>query len=167
MVKTLRDGTLSVTETVTVPIGQQLEGHVEKRVAAGDDQDRVYTIREAKVTGPGKVDSTGDELLLALNGGQSVVTYTVDGSVEDIVGGQQVRWQVTGSSLGEFERAVFAVLLPGDVESVRLTESRAAGVGIGAVRDEPHGDLVRRRWFSRRPDEPPASACGCASTACS
>jgi len=67
-------------------------------------------------------------------------------------------WRLTrrnpaDEQLSEFERAVFDVLLPGDAESVRLSGLRAARVGIGSVRSELYDDLVRRRWFSRRPDE--------------
>jgi len=112
VLKTLPDGTLSVTETVSVPDGQQLVRHVPTRVAAGDDQDRVYTIRDAKVTGPGKAESTGDELLLTLGGGQSVVTYTVDGSVADVIGGQQLRWPVAGGWSAELTKVTASFTAP-------------------------------------------------------
>jgi hypothetical protein len=112
-VKTLRDGSLSVTETVTVPGGQQVVRHVPKRVVAGDDQDRVYLIWDVKVTGPGKADSTEDELLLTLGGGQSVITYTVDGSVADVGGGQQVRWQVAGGWSADLARVTASFTTPG------------------------------------------------------
>jgi hypothetical protein len=64
-----------------------------------------------------------------------------------------VRRNPADDQLGDFERAVFTVLLPGDTESVRLSELRDARIGIGSVRGELYDDLVRRRWFSRRPDQ--------------
>ena len=92
--KILRDGTLSVTEKVTVPGGRQLVRRIPQRVTAGNDQDRVYTIRDAKAAGAGKAELTGDRLVLTLGGGESTVTYTVDGAVADLSGNQQVRWQL-------------------------------------------------------------------------
>ena len=92
--KILRDGTLSVTEKVTVPGGRQLVRRIPQRVTAGNDQDRVYTIRDAKAAGAGKAELTGDQLVLTLGGGESTVTYTVDGAVADLSGNQQVRWQL-------------------------------------------------------------------------
>jgi hypothetical protein len=64
-----------------------------------------------------------------------------------------VRRNPADDQLSAFERAVFAILLPGDAESVRLSELRDARTGIGSVRGELYTDLVRRRWFSRRPDQ--------------
>jgi hypothetical protein len=92
--KILRDGTLSVTEKVTVPGGRQLVRRIPQRVSAGNNQDRVYTIRDAKAAGAGKAELTGDQLVLTLGGGESTVTYTVDGAVADLSGNQQVRWQL-------------------------------------------------------------------------
>jgi hypothetical protein len=63
-----------------------------------------------------------------------------------------VRRNSPDEQLSEFERAVFVALLPSDAESVRLSELRAAGLGIRSVRPALYDDLVRRRWFSRRPD---------------
>ncbi|EOD67107.1 hypothetical protein H480_18097, partial [Amycolatopsis vancoresmycina DSM 44592] len=49
--KVLRDGTLSVTEHVTVPGGQQLVSRVPLRVPASDDQDRVFAVGDVKTEG--------------------------------------------------------------------------------------------------------------------
>jgi hypothetical protein len=62
-----------------------------------------------------------------------------------------VRRNPPDEQLTDFERAVFTALLPGDADSVRLSELRHAGLGIGPVRAALYDDLVRRRWFSRPP----------------
>ncbi|WP_166641154.1 DUF2207 domain-containing protein, partial [Amycolatopsis sp. SID8362] len=92
--KVLRDGSLSVTEKVTVPGGQQLTSRVPLRVPAGDDQDRVYAVRDVKTEGAATSQLTGDQLVLTFAGGAGTVTYLVDGAVADQGGRQQARWQV-------------------------------------------------------------------------
>ncbi|RSM37253.1 DUF2207 domain-containing protein [Amycolatopsis balhimycina DSM 5908] len=92
--KVLRDGTLSVTEKVTVPGGKQLTSRVPLKVPASDDQDRVFRIRDVKTEGAATSQLTGDQLVLTFSGGTSAVTYTVDGAIADQSGRQQARWQV-------------------------------------------------------------------------
>jgi hypothetical protein len=92
--KVLRDGTLQVTEKVTVPGGRQLTSRVPLKVSAGDDQDRVFEARDIKTEGAATSQLTGDQLVLTFTGGSSTVTYTVDGAVADQNGRQQARWQV-------------------------------------------------------------------------
>ncbi|MEU0536997.1 DUF2207 family protein [Amycolatopsis tolypomycina] len=91
--KVLRDGTLSVTEHVTVPGGQQLVSRVPLKVPASDDQDRVFAVRDVKAEGA-RTELTGDQLVLTFPAGTSSVTFTVDGAVADQNGRQQARWQV-------------------------------------------------------------------------
>ncbi|MGW4528204.1 DUF2207 family protein [Amycolatopsis sp. NPDC004378] len=92
--KVLRDGSLSVTEKVTVPGGQQLTSRVPLRVSAGDDQDRVFSVKDIKTEGAATSQQTGDQLVLTFTGGASAVTYAVDGAIADQGGRQQARWQV-------------------------------------------------------------------------
>jgi predicted membrane protein DUF2207 len=92
--KVLRDGALSVTEKVTVPGGQRLTARVPLRVPAGDDQDRVFAVRDVKTEGAATSEVTGDQLVLTFTGGTSTVTYAVDGAIADQNGRQQARWQV-------------------------------------------------------------------------
>jgi hypothetical protein len=92
--KVLRDGTLSVTEHVTVPGGRQLVSRVPLRVPASDDQDRVFSVRDVKTEGAAQSQLTGDQLVLTFAAGTGSVTYTVDGAVADQNGRQQARWQV-------------------------------------------------------------------------
>lgn len=91
--KVLRDGTLSVTEHVTVPGGQQLVSRVPLKVPAGDDQDRVFAVRDVKTEGATS-ELTGDQLVLTFPAGTGTVTFTVDGAVADLDGRQQARWPV-------------------------------------------------------------------------
>ncbi|HET6705535.1 DUF2207 family protein [Amycolatopsis sp.] len=91
--KVLRDGTLSVTEHVTVPGGQQLVSRVPLKVPASDEQDRVFAVRDVKTEGATS-RLTGDQLVLTFPAGAGSVTYTVDGAVADQNGRQQARWQV-------------------------------------------------------------------------
>ncbi|MFJ7219753.1 DUF2207 domain-containing protein [Amycolatopsis sp. NPDC098790] len=92
--KVLRDGSLEVTEHVTVPGGKQLTSRVPLKVSAGDDQDRVFAVSNVKTEGAATSQLTGDQLVLTFTGGASTVTYTVDGAVADQSGRQQARWQV-------------------------------------------------------------------------
>ncbi|MGW3958720.1 DUF2207 family protein [Amycolatopsis sp. NPDC005003] len=91
--KVLRDGTLSVTEHVTVPGGQRLVSRVPLKVPASDDQDRVFAVRDVKTDGATS-ELTGDQLVLTFPAGAGDVTYTVDGAIADLNGRQQARWQI-------------------------------------------------------------------------
>jgi hypothetical protein len=142
--KILRDGTLSVTETVTVPGGRQLVRRVPQRVAAGNDQDRVYTIRDAKVTGTGKADLTGDQLVLTLGGGQSVITYTVDGAVADLAGNQQVRWQLASGWDTELNKLTASFIAP--VPKASSVDCFAGPIGSSqqcSLSEVDHSGIVR------------------------
>ncbi len=92
--KVLRDGTLQVTEKVTVPGGRQLTSRVPLKVSAGDDQDRVFAARDIKTEGSATSRLTGDQLVLTFTGGTGTATFTVDGAIADQSGRQQARWQV-------------------------------------------------------------------------
>jgi hypothetical protein len=92
--KLQRDGSLSVTEQVFVQARKSMTRRAPLRIKAGDDQDRVFTIRDVSVSGNGSSEVTGDELVLALGEGATTVKYTVDGAVTDVGGHQEMRWQV-------------------------------------------------------------------------
>ncbi|MBA8823006.1 hypothetical protein FHX42_000335 [Saccharopolyspora lacisalsi] len=95
-VKLERDGRLSVTERVTVPQGSTAHRTVPLRQAAGADADRVFTVENARVRGPGSADVGAERFTLTLPPGQSTVTYSAGGAVADTAEGQQVRWRVSG-----------------------------------------------------------------------
>jgi len=89
-----RDGSLTVTETVFVQARKTMTRQAPLRIQAGDDRDRVFTVRDAKVDGNGTVEQTADAFVMKLGEGATTVTYKVDGAVTDIGGHQEVRWQV-------------------------------------------------------------------------
>lgn len=91
-----RDGSLSVTEQVFVQARKSMVRRAPLRIQAGDDQDRVFTIRDIKVTGNATAEVTGDEFVMNIGEGATTVKYTVDGTVTDVAGHQEVRWQVAG-----------------------------------------------------------------------
>jgi hypothetical protein len=92
--KVERDGSLSVTEQVFVQARKTMTRHAPLRIQAGDDRDRVFSIRDVKVQGNGTTEVTGDQFVMKLGEGATTVTYKVDGAVTDVAGHQEVRWQV-------------------------------------------------------------------------
>jgi hypothetical protein len=92
--KVERDGSLSVTEQVFVQARKSMTRTAPLRIQAGDDRDRVFTIRDVKVNGNGSTEVTGDHFVMKLGEGATTVTYKVDGAVTDVNGHQEVRWQV-------------------------------------------------------------------------
>ncbi|MFI7677849.1 DUF2207 domain-containing protein [Actinophytocola sp. NPDC049390] len=92
--KVERDGSLSVTEQVFVQARKTMTRRAPLRIQAGDDRDRVFTIRDVRVTGNGRTEVTGDQFVMALGEGATTVSYKVDGAVTDVAGHQEVRWQV-------------------------------------------------------------------------
>lgn len=92
--KVERDGSLSVTEQVFVQARKTMVRHAPLRIQAGDDRDRVFTIRDVEVDGNGTTEVTGDEFVMTLGEGATTVTYKVDGAVTDVAGHQEVRWQI-------------------------------------------------------------------------
>ncbi|WP_344423291.1 DUF2207 domain-containing protein [Amycolatopsis minnesotensis] len=111
--KVQRDGALQVQEKVVVPGGQQLERQVPLRVPADDDHDRTYAVRDAKVAGNGTAQATADTFVIRLSGGESTVTYTVDGAVADLADGQQVRWQVASGWNADLGKVDASFIAPG------------------------------------------------------
>lgn len=92
--KVERDGSLSVTEQVFVQARKTMTRTAPLRIQAGDDRDRVFTVRDVKVDGNGSTEVTGDHFVMKLGAGATTVTYKVDGAVTDVNGHQEVRWQV-------------------------------------------------------------------------
>ncbi len=92
--KVERDGSLSVTEQVFVQARKTMTRRAPLRIQAGDDRDRVFTIRDVKVTGNAETEVTGDQFVMRLGAGATTVSYKVDGAVTDVAGHQEVRWQV-------------------------------------------------------------------------
>jgi len=93
-VKLERDGRLTVTESVFVAAGKTMTRRVPLRIQAGDDQDRVFTVRDPKVNGNGRTEITDEEFVMRFSAGAATITYTVEGVVQQLDGHQQVRWQL-------------------------------------------------------------------------
>jgi hypothetical protein len=89
-----RDGSLSVTEQVFVQARKSMTRRAPLRIKAGDDQDRVFAIRDVQVQGKATTEVTGDQFVMNFGEGANTVKYKVDGAVTDIAGHQEVRWQV-------------------------------------------------------------------------
>jgi hypothetical protein len=101
-----RDGSLSVAEAVSVPNGVTMDRRVPLRVAAPDDRDRVYGIRDVVLEGSGTASVDKDAFTVHLTAGTSIFRYTVDGAVD----GNRVTWELAGGWNAElkFLRASFA-----------------------------------------------------------
>ncbi|MFD9895870.1 DUF2207 domain-containing protein [Amycolatopsis sp. NPDC059027] len=110
--KLLRDGAVSVTEKVTVPGGQQVTSRVPLRVSASDDQDRVFAVRDVKAEGAATGAVEGDQLVLTFRGGESTVSYTVDGAIADVGGQQQFRWQAASGWDAPVARITVSFIAP-------------------------------------------------------
>ncbi|WP_410653520.1 DUF2207 family protein [Amycolatopsis sp. cmx-4-54] len=70
--------------------------------------------------------------------------------------GELTRWRLVrrnppDDQLTAYERAVFDALLPGERESVLLSEIQSAQIGIETVRAALDDSVVERRWYSRLP----------------
>ncbi|MFB9686359.1 DUF2207 family protein [Amycolatopsis plumensis] len=109
--KVLRDGTLSVTEHVTVPGGQQLVSRVPLKVPSSDDQDRVFAVRDVHAEGA-TAELTGDQLVLTFPAGTGSATFTVDGAIADQNGRQQARWQVASGFDRPLAKLTASLLAP-------------------------------------------------------
>ncbi|WP_239154152.1 DUF2207 domain-containing protein [Amycolatopsis sp. FDAARGOS 1241] len=84
------DGSVTVVERVTTTA--PATHRIALRVPVTDDENRVYTVRDARVTGAGHLTEDAGGITAGYTG-DATLTYTVDGAV---AGGGQVRWPVTG-----------------------------------------------------------------------
>ncbi|WP_199191469.1 DUF2207 family protein [Amycolatopsis sp. CA-126428] len=152
--KLLRDGTLSVTERVTVPGGRQLVSRVPLKVPASDEQDRVFAVRDVKTDGAATGELTGDQLVLTFAGGTGSATFTVDGAVADQNGRQQARWQVAGGFDSPLAKLTASLLAP----STHLSpvDCFAGPVGSGqrcTLAEVDHTGVVRLEQNDVRPGD--------------
>lgn len=116
--KVERDGNLSVTEQVFVRARKTMTRQVPLRIQAGDDRDRVFSIRDVKVDGNGTTEVTGDQFVMKLGEGATSVTYKVDGAVTDVAGHQEVRWQVASGWDTKVRLLRASFIAPDQLESV-------------------------------------------------
>ncbi|WP_033295070.1 DUF2207 family protein [Amycolatopsis jejuensis] len=108
--KIQRDGSLSVTEAVSVPRGAMMTRTIPLRTKVDRDHERVLGVRDVSIEGAGNAESGKDQITFTLNGGTSVLRYTVDGAASESLGVENVTWDVAGgwdTRLG-LVRATFA-----------------------------------------------------------
>lgn len=86
-----RNGLLTVTERIALPPGADADRDMDLRVRDDEHTERVFTVRDVRLSGAGTAEVDGDHLRLHLTG-PATVTYTVEGAVADVPGGQQARW---------------------------------------------------------------------------
>ncbi|WP_134734156.1 DUF2207 family protein [Amycolatopsis nivea] len=103
--KVQRDGSLSVTEAVSVPRDTSMTRTIPLRA-----NDRVLGIHDISIEGAGNAESGNDQVTFYLRGGTSVLRYTVDGAVGTSLGVEHVTWDVAGGwdTRLELVRATFA-----------------------------------------------------------
>ncbi|WP_133909037.1 DUF2207 domain-containing protein [Actinophytocola oryzae] len=89
-----RDGSLSVSEQIFVQARKSMTRRAPLRIKAGDEQDRVFTVRDVRVSGNATTEIAGDEFVIRVGEGATTIRYKVDGAVTDLDGRQEVRWQV-------------------------------------------------------------------------
>jgi hypothetical protein len=108
--KVERDGSLSVTEAVSVPEGTSMTRRIPLRAPADDNQERLLTVRDLSIQGAGSSETSADAVTLDLRGGTSIVQYTVDGAVGAGRGVERVTWDLAGGwdTRLELVRATFA-----------------------------------------------------------
>lgn len=141
--KVERDGRLSVTEQVFVQARKTMTRHQPLRIQAGDDTDRVFTVRDVRVDGNGSAETTGEEFVMRLGEGATTVTYTVGGVVVDAGDHQEVRWQIAGGwdvTVRLLRASFVAPGLPSDV--VCLAGRRGSEAPCSSALTD-HGQVLR------------------------
>nr|BFF00959.1 DUF2207 domain-containing protein [Streptoalloteichus tenebrarius] len=113
-----RDGKLTVTEQVTVPVGRSVTRTVPLRQAVRDDLDRVFSVSDATVEGKGRVEVTEERLTVQLDAGTSTVRYKVDGVVADVDDKQEMRWQVSGGWSVDLDKITVSAVSPNPPKSI-------------------------------------------------
>ncbi|WP_020662385.1 DUF2207 domain-containing protein [Amycolatopsis benzoatilytica] len=108
--KVQQDGSLSVTEAVSVPRDTSMTRTISLRTKADDNHERVRSIRDISIEGAGNAESGNDQVTFYLRGGTSVIRYTVDGTVGTSLGVEHVTWDIASGwdTRIELVRATFA-----------------------------------------------------------
>ncbi|MFD2471260.1 DUF2207 family protein [Amycolatopsis silviterrae] len=103
--KVQHDGSLSVTEAVSVPRDNSMTRTIPLHA-----NERVLGIRDISIEGAGNAEASNDQVTFYLRGGTSVLRYTVDGAVGTSLGVEHVTWDVAGGwdTRLELVRATFA-----------------------------------------------------------
>lgn len=110
-----KDGSLKVTENITVPRDQAAVMRLPLRVPSpansADRGQREYTVRAVSVEGPSEA-LVVDGVFVIRASGNSIIRYTVDGAVADRSGYQEVRWAVAGGWESALQSVTGSLVLP-------------------------------------------------------
>ncbi|WP_326568514.1 DUF2207 domain-containing protein [Amycolatopsis rhabdoformis] len=141
--KLQRDGSLSVTEAVSVPSGTTMTRTLGLRTSADAAHDRVLKVRDVSIEGSGSADFTGDQVVFDLRGGTSVVRYTVDGVVGQSLGVENATWDLAGGwdTRLELLRATFAA--PNLPDAVTCLAGPPGSTTLCAAAQLDHSGLTR------------------------
>ena len=116
--KVERDGSLSVSERISVPAGQSANRAAPLRLPAGPDTNRVFTVTNAKVTGSGSASADSDTFTVHVGAGDSTITYTVGGAVSDQGDHEDVRWQVASGWDVPLQRVAVSLVAPAQAQTI-------------------------------------------------
>ncbi|WP_243789802.1 DUF2207 domain-containing protein [Saccharopolyspora gloriosae] len=109
--KLQRDGTLTVTERITVPDGPPVHRTIPLRQRTGEGADRVFTLTDARVDG-GEIAVGPDAARLTVLPGEATFDYTVHGAVAEAGDLQEIRWQLSGGWDLPVDRVSASLLAP-------------------------------------------------------
>lgn len=123
------DGSLGVTEVLTVPAGGRLERTVALRTDVGGARERVLAVREQASDGSATVAVSADALTVSAGPGTSTVRYVVDGALAGQGDGVELAWQAAGTG-----SATGPVVVDVEAPAVPLSVScRAGAPGSGSA----------------------------------
>lgn len=122
-----RDGKLTVVEHIVVPPDTELNRNVPLRVPAAENTERLFTVSDVSLTGPGSAEVDGDELIVRAGAGKSALRYTVDGAVVNVIGSQEVRWQIASGWDTELARVTATMVTP--ARNVSIKDCFAGPIG--------------------------------------
>ena len=141
--KLQRDGSLSVTEAVSVPRDRSMTRTIALRGKADDSHERVQHVRDVSVEGAGNAESGKDQVTFYLRGGTSVIRYTVDGAVGASLGVEHVTWDVASGwdTRLELVRATFAA--PATPDALNCLAGPPGSTSRCAAAQIDHSGLTR------------------------
>ncbi|WP_280358433.1 DUF2207 domain-containing protein [Nocardia otitidiscaviarum] len=86
------DGLLRVTETVTVPEGEEFRQVLPLRVQVSESVARTFRVTDVRSTGAGEATVADDRFTITARPGESTFEYTVHNTVSDTTGAQVFHW---------------------------------------------------------------------------
>ncbi|MFI6870796.1 DUF2207 family protein [Nocardia sp. NPDC050406] len=86
------DGLLRVTETVTVPEGEEFRQVLPLRVQVSPDVQRKFQVTDVESAGAGEAGVADDRFTITARPGESTFKYTVHNTVSNATGAQVFHW---------------------------------------------------------------------------